>query len=103
MQVNMRYEHSRVASAPTPSAPGEAVLVNHKAAVPALPLYRFTIFALIACCLTADAWSYYTSSENFAADHLLLLLMAIPAIVGGTAVYTFFRGDFKDWWNYSEK
>lgn len=100
----MRYEHTRVAptSIRIPSAPGEPVSINHKAPQPKLPLYEFTIAALIASCSLADSLSFFGASRNFSVDQMIIINTAIPLLVGGTAVYTFFRGDLKDWWNYTE-
>jgi hypothetical protein len=102
IQVSIRYEHSRLTPVPAPQgAPGEPVLIDYKTFT--MPLYRFMILALLACCLLADAIGYSGYTDEYMAEQIIILMTAIPVVVGGTAVYTFIRGDFKDWWNYAEE
>jgi len=102
MIVNMRYEYNRVTAPPTPGAPGESVLIDHRARLPSMPLYNASMIALAACCAFTDILTYFGIQDDMAKDMILILVLGIPAVIGTCAVYTWLRGDIKEWWSYTE-
>jgi hypothetical protein len=102
MIVNMRYEYSRVASPSLGGEPGEPVPIRTEAKIPFLPLHHLSLYSLGAVCLFTDALHFFSGIDKWA-ETIIITMLGDTVVVGGTALYTFFRGDFTDWWNYSEK
>lgn len=99
----MRYEYGRVAPPPQASSPGESILIDHKAHLPYLPLHQFSIRAFFGIFGVIDGLHFAELVENPYFEPIMLYMTITPLIIGGTAIYTLIRGDFKEWWSYQEE